>query len=169
MKIIDLELVQDAELPADPNIARAAFALPAGGGDPRVVIRTPDELLSVLGVHGNAGVSHPARFFNTAFQPNTSRPTLLIYSVRIASALSIAGGARGRIELLSDAANPPVTSRARVAGGLTGTVVIGIALDDVVEGTLVYLCPAGDFVLLMPIDEEGSPNYALELATEILL
>lgn len=114
-------------------------------------------------------VSTPTRSLGTPFQPHASRPTLCSYSGRIVSALTLAGGAAGRIELRSDASNPPTTVRARVAGGSTGTVVVGVSMSDTVESPLVYLVRPADFVLLQSVNETGTPSYSLGAQYEITL
>lgn len=113
-----------------------------------------------------SAITTPARPLGVAFQPNVGRSTLAYYSVRIESELTLAGGARGRVELLSDAADPPTTIRARVAGGVTGTVVLGVDITDYVEAPLTYLVPPGHFVLLQSVDEVGTPIYTITTQTE---
>ena len=112
-------------------------------------------------------MAHPARALNTTFMPNATRPTLGIYSVRIVSGLTLAGGQAGRVELRSDAASPPVTVQSRVAGGSTGAVVIGVAITDIVEAVLIYLIPEGHNVNLTTVNETGAPTYTLTRVTEI--
>jgi hypothetical protein len=104
---------------------------------------------------------------NTTFQPNATKATFVLYSVRVAAALTISGGALGRVELRSDAGSPPTTVRSRLAGGSTGTVVVGISLTDTVEGVLSYVVPAGDNVNLTTIAEVGVPVFTLVAVTEI--
>jgi hypothetical protein len=90
-----------------------------------------------------------------------------MYSIRVSSTVSIAGGQAGRVELRSDASSPPVTVRARLAGGSTGAVVVGVAITDIMEGELSYVVPAGDNVQLTTVDEVGTPTYTLVVVTEI--
>lgn len=110
-----------------------------------------------------------SRTLNSAFQPSSTRPTLVGFSVRVSSAVTVSGGQAGRIELRSDASNPPTTVRGRVAGGITGTVVVGISLTDVSEGQLTYLVPAGHYVKLVTVDETSTPTYSLNAQYEATL
>lgn len=126
----------------------------------------PPDLSEYL-ASGAAG--NGARSLNTPFQPNAGGKTLVIYSVRVAAAVSIAGGALGRVELRCDASNPPTTSRCRVAGGLTGTVVVGVTMTDTTEGVLSYIVPAGHYVSLVTVNETGTPTYTLTQQYEIPL
>lgn len=118
---------------------------------------------------GTITLNTPSRTLGTAFQVSTTRPALVSYSARVVSALSLAGGQAGRVELRSDASNPPTTVRQRVAGGLTGTVVVGVAMSDTAEGTMTYLVPAGHYVLLQSVNETGTPTYSLPAQVEEIL
>lgn len=110
--------------------------------------------------------STPSRSLGTAFQPSTTSVTSVHYSVQIDSTLTVTGGAAGRIELLSDSANPPTTIRASVPGGLTGTVVVGVSLTGTAGGELSYDVPAGDYVLLRTVTVSGTPTYTITRQAE---
>lgn len=118
---------------------------------------------------GTITLNTPSRSLGTAFQPSTTRPSLVSYSGRVVSSLSISGGQSGRIELRSDSSNPPTTVRARVAGGITGTAVVGVAMSDTVEAPITYLVPAGHWVLLQSVNETGTPTYSLGAQVEQVL
>lgn len=90
-----------------------------------------------------------------------------MYSVRILSDVTVAGGQQGHVELRSDASNPPTTVRARIAGGITGTVVVGVSLTDTAEDELTYVVPVSHFVELVTVNETGTPTFTLEATTEI--
>lgn len=119
-----------------------------------------------VGVSNIVATSTPSRSLGTAFQPSTTYTTAVYYSARVSAPLSLAGGAVGRIELLSDSANPPTTVRGRVAAGESGTVVVGISMAGVSEGQLHYIVPVGDYVLLQSVTESGSPTYTITTQTE---
>ena len=80
-----------------------------------------------------------------------------------------AGGARGRVELRSDASNPPSTVRARVGGGVEATLTIGLNVTDTAEGALSFTVPAGHYVLIQDVDEVGAPTQTLTAQAEITL
>lgn len=118
------------------------------------------------GATGASGLSSitettPTRSLGSAFKPSATKAVLCSYSARIVSSLSLSGGQSGRIELLSDSANPPTTVRCRVAGGATGTAVVGLTDTVTVEGVLSYLVPANNFVLLQSVNETGTPTYSI--------
>lgn len=114
-------------------------------------------------------LSTPTRVIGTPFQLSTTRPALVSYSARVSSTLTVTGGAAGRIELRCDASNPPTTVRKRVAGGLTGSVVIGVAVTDIAEGDMSILVPPGAYVLLQSVSEVGTPTFSLTGQLELLL
>ena len=111
----------------------------------------------------------PSRALGTAFCPSSHRAVMGTYSVRIDTALSLTTGARGRVELLSDTANPPTTVRARVAGGNTGTLTVGLNTSDVIEAPLSYIIPPGHCAMLQSVDEVGTPTYSITTQTETTL
>jgi len=118
---------------------------------------------------GTLSPSTPSRAFGTAFQPSTTVPTFVSYSARVVSALSLVTGQAGRVELRSDTSNPPTTVRARVAGGSTGTLAVGLAIADIAEGPLAYIVPAGHYVNLVTVNETGTPTYSITSQVEIPL
>lgn len=115
-------------------------------------------------------VSTPTRTIGgSPHQVSSTRPALVAYSARVVSAITLTAGQAGRIELRSDSSNPPTTVRARVAGGITGTLVVGATLTDINEKTLTYLVPAGHFVQIVSVNETGTPTYSLGAQVEEVL
>lgn len=105
----------------------------------------------------------------TAFQPSSTRPTFVSYSARVVSTISLVAGQAGRVELRSDSSNPPATVRARVAGGISGTLSVGLVVSDTAEGPLSYIVPAGHYVQLVSVNEVGTPTFTLPAQVEIVL
>jgi hypothetical protein len=109
----------------------------------------------------------PSRSLGTAFQPNATRTTLVTYSASADCTISLSGGQEGRVEILSDSANPPTTVRGDVTGcKATGTVVLGVSEVNGARGTVTYMVPASDYVLLRSVNVTGTPSYALTHQTE---
>lgn len=108
-----------------------------------------------------------ARTLNTNFQPSITRPTLCVYSVRIAGALT-ANQTTGNVQFLSDAANPPTTVRcqARLDFKVTGALT---TMTESCDFTLVYLVPAGHFVQLKSTTEAGVVTFTRIAEVEIVL
>lgn len=110
--------------------------------------------------------STPGRSLNIQFTPSTSRPVLLIYTVRIAGA-NTANQTTGRIELRSDPVLPSIVRcQARADFKVTGVLT---TMNQAQDFVLTYLCPAGDFVNLATATEAGAPTFTLVRQTEIPL
>jgi len=104
----------------------------------------------------------PARVFGTAFQPNATRASFCSYSAKIACVAAIGGGAQeGKIELLSDAANPPTTVRATMANRLSLALALTLSVTDEKTMPLYYLVPAGHYVKLVTTQVVGTPTFTL--------
>jgi hypothetical protein len=138
-----------------------------GGGSLHAFFTMATALAGFVGTPSTT--STPGRALNTTFQPSATRPVLVMYSCRVVSSLTILGGQIGRIELRSDAASPPTTVRCRMAGGSTGTLAVGLNIQDEVEAVLVYLVPEGHNVRLVTVNETGTPTFSLVAQTEITL
>jgi len=124
----------------------------------------PPDLSSRLAAALSPASPSPARALGTAFQPSSTRPVATSYSGRVSCTSTLLGGQAGRIELLSDAANPPTTVRARVACALSGVVATNGA-----ESPLAYIVPIGHYVLLQSVTETGTPTYTLTSQVESAL
>ena len=111
----------------------------------------------------------PTRTLGSAFQPNISRPVYACYSVAIDWAITVSGGQSGRVELLTDSANPPTAIRGAVAAGLTGTVVLGVTMAGTGGGQLCAMVKPGDYVLLRSVNVTGTPTYTVTRQTESVL
>lgn len=111
--------------------------------------------------------SAPGRALNSAFQPSTGRPTLVMYTIRVAGAAT-ANLTGGRVELRSDAANPPTTSRCQGRSQWKVTGALTTMLDEY-DAVLTYLVPVGHFVELVSTTENGAPTFTLVAQTEIIL
>lgn len=105
-----------------------------------------------------AGVAG-ARQFNTVFQPSSTRPTFVTYSVDIACVSPTLAQA-GRVELQMGETNPPTTIRAsfRLQTG-TATIVAD-------RQTLSAIVPTGWYVRLLTTEEGNAPTFTLLHHTE---
>jgi hypothetical protein len=124
---------------------------------------------ALAGFVGTPSIAHPARSLNTTFQPSATRPVLGIYSVRIVSSSTLVGGQIGRVELRCDAGSPPTTVQDRIAGGSSGTLLVGLNIVDTSEAVLFFLIPEGFNVNLTTVNELGTPTFTLTNVTEITL
>jgi hypothetical protein len=115
----------------------------------------------LTGATGQTGTQGPAGFstvttaassraLGAAFQPSTTKATLVSYSVKtqVTNPL-LAGTSTSIVTLFSDASNPPTTERCR-AGAESGVgLAVTIALTTSNTTPLLYLVPAGHFVRLV--------------------
>lgn len=110
--------------------------------------------------------------FNTGSQISTTRGAIVSYSVSIANALSLAGGAVGYVAL-EIATNSSFTTGlqevARVGNGNTGTLVIGLALNDAVTLCLSGFVPANYYRRLKTVNTTGTPTYTYICGQETLI
>lgn len=85
---------------------------------------------------------------DTAYQPSTGRDVLVLASVQI----STGAAGDGKIEAMTDSANPPTT--------VVGTLRMGTALT-VLGGQLCFLCKAGNYYKLTSTATGGAPTFTV--------
>lgn len=123
-----------------------------------------------IGLHARVDTvttTTPTRVLGTAFQPSTTTARQVAYSASADCTISISGGMEGRVELLSDSANPPTTIRQDITGcKATGTVVLGVSQVIGTRGSASYLVPRGDYVLIRSVNVTGTPTYAITRQAE---
>lgn len=116
--------------------------------------------------------SSASRSLNSVFQPNSTRDTLVNYSVDIACTLTLTTGQSGTV-FLEIASNSGFTSNvqelARFVNGNTGTLAIGLSLTQNVTGTLSGYVPAGYYVRLRTANNTGTPTFTYRSGQEVLL
>lgn len=107
----------------------------------------------------------PARALDTVFTPSAARPALVVYSLRVSLPGSLTTAQTGRVELRSDANNPPATVRAQMRMSKGGGIDATVSTDE----SITYLVPAGHRVLLATVTESGTPAFSLTSQTETVL
>jgi hypothetical protein len=124
-------------------------------------------------LRANFSPTTPARTLGSAFQPSATRPVLCIYTIRITTPQA-GGNQEGRVDLLSDTANPPTTVRESVdigintagGGGLLGSAAISAVKAN---GVLVYLCPRGHFIQMNSVNVAATPTFSIVNQVELVL
>lgn len=109
--------------------------------------------------------STPTRTLNSNFTPSATNHVWVSYTVRIACALTLSGGQNGTVQLLSDTATTPTTSRARARNENSGTLVVGLAINNSQDIQLSYLVPAGHKVRL---SSSGTATMSIIDQVEVL-
>lgn len=124
----------------------------------------------VPGILGSVTPSTPARTLGSAgYQPSTTKPVLVIYSVQITCTASLAGAQDGKVELRSDANSTPTTVRAVAQNRNSVALAIALTVINEQTTTLVYLVPAGHYVRLVSTQTAGTPAFAIISQVEIEL
>jgi len=116
--------------------------------------------------------SSPTRSLNTAFQIDASRDIAVSYSVDISCALSLSGGQAGTVYLryADDSAHTTnVKEVCRFAQSNTGTLTIGLALNQIATGAVSGIIPAGKYVKLVTENNTGTPTFTYRSGQEVLL
>lgn len=108
----------------------------------------------------------------TGWQASVTRNALVSYSVSIATALSLTTGSAGYVSL-EIASNSGFSSNLQEVGRLTnaqtGTLTIGLALNQTIGGTLSGFVPAAYYARLKSTNTTGTPTYAYVAGQEVLL
>ena len=116
--------------------------------------------------------SAPSRSLNTSFKPSTTRDASVSYSVDISTTVSLSGGAVGTVFLeYADDTNftTNVVEIGRTVNGNTGTLVVGLTLNQTATAQVTGIVPANKFVRIRTSNTTGTPTFTFRSAQEVLL
>lgn len=116
--------------------------------------------------------SSASRSLNSVFQISASRPSSVVYTVEIASALSLTSGQSGTVflEIASDSGfTTDVQELGRFVNGNTGTLAIGLALTQTISSPLSGFVPSAYYVRLRTANNVGTPTFTYRSGQEVLL
>lgn len=116
--------------------------------------------------------SNPTRTLNTAFQISTSQDAEVSYSVDISTSVSLSGGAVGTVYLRyadDSGFTTSVVEVGRTVNGNTGTLVIGLTLNQTVTGQINGIVPSGKYVKLITENTTGTPTFSFRSSQEVLI
>lgn len=137
------------------------------------VIVTYNDAANTITVAGSSRTfNNPTRSLNSAFQISTTQDTAVSYSVDIAASLSLTGGQAGTVYLryADDSAHTTnVKEVCRFAASNTGTLTIGLALNQIATGTLSGIIPASKYAKMVTNNDTGTPTFTYRNAQEVLL
>lgn len=114
--------------------------------------------------------ANPTRSLNSAFQVSTTQNSIVSYSVDIATALSLTGGATGTVYLryADDSAHTTnVKEVCRFVNGNGGALTIGLSLTQTNTGTLSGVVPSGKYVKMVTENTVGTPTFTFRSAQEV--
>lgn len=104
------------------------------------------------------------RSLNSSFQPNTSRPCMVTYTVRIAATLSLVTGQSGTVFLETSPDNSTWTEVSRIENGNTGSLTVGLNLTQTVASQVSSMVPTGYYARLRT---NGTATFTYVIGQEI--
>lgn len=130
--------------------------------------------------------SIPSRSFNNApgasivtstgasgFQISSTRDAEVKYSVTIGTTVSLSGNSSGIVVLEICPTNSSTPGDwveiGRIASGQSGTLVIGLVLNQVGGGQIGGIVPAGYYRRIRSINSNGTPTFTMNSGQEVLL
>lgn len=116
--------------------------------------------------------SSATRSLNSVFQISTTRDVLASYSVDISTSVSLAGGAVGTVylEYADDSSfTTGVTEVGRFVNGNTGTLVVGLTLNQTNTAPVSGVIPTSKYVRLRTQNNTGSPTFTYRSGQEVSL
>lgn len=106
------------------------------------------------------------------FQISSTRNSEVHYSLSINTSVSLSGNASGYVVLEICPTNSATAGDwievSRVASGQSGSLVVGLILNQTGGGTLVGTVPVGYYSRLRSVNVSGTPTYVLNGNQEIL-
>lgn len=107
------------------------------------------------------------------FQVSATRDALVNYSVTINTSVSLSGNATGYVALEIAPTNSATAGDwvevGRTPSGQSGTLVIGLVLNQVGGGQIGTTIPAGYYAKLRTVNTSGTPTYTYNSGQEVLL
>lgn len=109
----------------------------------------------------------------TGFRPSTVRDCHVSYSVQIDTSVSLSGNSTGYAVLEICPTNSATAGDwieiARIASGQSGTLVIGLVLNQVGGGCLSGIIPIGYYAKIRTVNTAGTPTYTVRGQQEVLI
>jgi hypothetical protein len=104
----------------------------------------------------------PTHTLGTAWQNTTGRPVLGMYSVRVATSLSLTTGSVGRVELaIGTSSGSQTTICGRTANGVSGSLTVTLSEVPLSEAQLTCIIPPGAWAILRSTNETATPTYTI--------
>lgn len=116
--------------------------------------------------------TYPTRSLNSAFQPSSTKDSLVSYSVDIACTLSLTGGMTGTVFLeicATSGFSSGVQELGRSVNGNTGTLTIGLNITQNITGTLSGFVPAGYYARIRTANTTGAPTFNFRSGQEVTI
>jgi hypothetical protein len=105
------------------------------------------------------------------FQPHASKYSVVNYSVTINTTVSLSGNSTGYVVLEIAATNSATAGDwneiGRTPSGQSGTLVVGLTLNQVGGGQVGGMVPAGWYARLRSVNTAGTPTYTYNSGQEV--
>lgn len=115
--------------------------------------------------------SSESRSLNTIFQVSATKAADVCYSVDIAATLSLIGGTSGTVFLETSPSSTFASSiqeLGQFTNAQTGTLTIGLALNQTGTANLSGRIPAGNYVRLRTANNTGTPTYTYKSGQKVV-
>lgn len=116
-------------------------------------------------------VSYSNRSLNTCFQVSATKESFVAYSVDVDTAISLAGGSNGQVALRTYSDSGCTTDGQTIQrgkAGLTGTVVVGLAVNNPGSVSLGGIITRGRYAKLETTNLTGTPTYTMAATQEVI-
>lgn len=144
----------------------------AGSGVAQILNKPTIPTLPTLSFNNAPGRSVVTGTGATGFQVSSTRAAIVNYSVTISTTVSLAGNSTGYVVLQICPTNSATPGDwievARTASGQSGTLVIGLTLNQTGGGNLSAVVPAGYYAKLLSVNTAGTPTYTYNSGQEVL-
>lgn len=80
---------------------------------------------------------------STSFTPNASRDTYVSYSITLSAQITLLGGGTSTADLQTSPTGSVWTSVSQASVGITGAVLVGVAITNTQISVLTAIVPAG--------------------------
>lgn len=131
-----------------------------------------DNTLHTLPSAGTRTFNYPSRALNSCYQISSSKDADFHYKVDVTNGLSLTTGAQGTVTATSYTNSSCTTGAQAIADGTasqTGTLVVGLALNQISSVSLDGTLPSGKWVKITTANTVGTPSFAIRaVQSEIL-
>lgn len=113
-----------------------------------------------------------SRALNSCYQISATKDALFNYAVDVSTALSLTNGAEGTVTVTSYTNNSCTTGAVNIASGSpaqTGTLVVGLGVNQKVPVALGGMIPAGRWVKINTANTVGTPTFAIRATQQEVL
>lgn len=126
-------------------------------------LKTMQAAINALG-GGSRTFNYPSRALNSCFQISSTKDSDFHYKVDVTNALSLTTGAQGTVTATSYTNSGCTTGTQAIADGTssqTGTLVVGLALNQTASISLDGTLPSGKWIKITTANTVGTPSFTI--------